>query len=127
MSACTFLLTATLTPDLYMPSQSTLSTEDKQKVKSSILSTDSGNKILTACLARVYYAHPDPHRWQYAGLQGALAFVKDNSRNVFFLRMVELGGTRGVVWEHELYDGFEYFQDRPFFHSFPGDVGVPST
>ena len=26
-----------------------------------------------------------------------------------------------MTWEHELYDDFTYFQDRPFFHSFPGD------
>lgn len=33
-----------------------------------------------------------------------------------------LQGTRGVLWEHELYEGFTYNQDRTFFHSFQGDV-----
>jgi hypothetical protein len=37
-------------------------------------------------------------------------------------RLVDLDGTRGVIWEHELYQNFDYFQDRPYFHSFPGDV-----
>ncbi|EMD36291.1 hypothetical protein CERSUDRAFT_25799, partial [Gelatoporia subvermispora B] len=105
--------------------QGTLSADDKSRVKSAI--PKPSNKIVTAALARIYYAYPEPNEWSYAGVQGALAFVMDNSRNVFCLRMVDLVGTRGVIWEHELYENFEYFQDRPFFHSFPGDdcmVGV---
>jgi neural Wiskott-Aldrich syndrome protein len=103
-----------------MPSVSTLSDEEKGKVKNAI--PKSSNKIQTAALGRIYYAHPNPNEWSYSGLQGALAFVKDNTRNAFYFRLVDLTGTRGVIWEHELYDGFEYFQDRPFFHSFEGDV-----
>lgn len=41
--------------------------------------------------------------------------------------MVDLVGTRGVIWEHELWERFEYFQDRPYFHSFPGDVSLSSV
>ena len=102
-----------------MPAQSTLTTDEKSRLKAAIVPT---GKIHTAALARIYFAHPDPNSWSYGGLQGALAFVMDNNKNAFFLRMVDLVGTRGVIWEHELYEGFEYFQDRPFFHSFPGDV-----
>ncbi|THG93258.1 hypothetical protein EW026_g7936 [Hermanssonia centrifuga] len=98
---------------------STLSADDKSKVKAAIPA--SSNKIVTAALARIYYAYPNPNEWSYAGLQGALAFAKDNTRSAFYLRLVDLIGTRGVVWEHELYEGFEYFQDRPFFHTFAGD------
>ncbi|KZT70593.1 WH1-domain-containing protein [Daedalea quercina L-15889] len=102
-----------------MPAQSTLSNDEKSKVKAAI--PNSSNKIHTAALARIYYAYPQPNEWSYAGLQGALAFVTDKSRNALFMKMVDLAGTRGIIWEHELYEGFEYFQDRPFFHSFPGD------
>ena len=102
-----------------MPAQSTLSNDDKTKVKSAV--NAPANKIFTAALARIYYAHPKPEEWSYAGLQGALAFVKD-TQGVFYLKLVDLAGTRGIIWEHELYEGFEYFQDRPFFHSFSGDV-----
>jgi hypothetical protein len=28
------------------------------------------------------------------------------------------------MWEHELYDEFQFHQDRTFFHSFPSDVGL---
>ncbi|TFY56984.1 hypothetical protein EVG20_g8717, partial [Dentipellis fragilis] len=102
-----------------MPAQSTFSPDDKAKIKSSL--PKASNKILTAALVRVYYAYPSPSAWSYAGLQGALAFVADKSKNAYFLRLVDLTGTRGVVWEHELWEGFEYNQDRPYFHSFAGD------
>lgn len=107
---------------LEMPSQSALSVDEKSKVKSTL--DESTQKILTATAARIYFAHPQPNKWSYGGLQGALAFVRDNSKDAFMLRLVDLTGTRGVIWEHELYETFEYYQDRPFFHSFAGDVSV---
>ncbi|KAI0635204.1 hypothetical protein C8Q77DRAFT_1053887 [Trametes polyzona] len=101
-----------------MPAQSTLSNEEKTKVKAAVNSP--ANKIFTAALARIYYAYPKPDEWSYTGLQGALAFVRD-TQGVLNLKLVDLVGTRGIIWEHELYEGFEYFQDRPYFHSFAGD------
>jgi Wiskott-Aldrich syndrome protein len=103
-----------------MPTQSTLNTEEKNKIKAAIPA--SSNKIHFAALARIYYAHPQPNEWSYAGLQGALAFVKDNLKNSYAFRMVDLSGTRGIIWEYEVYDGLEYFPDRAFFHSFAADV-----
>ena len=103
-----------------MPPQSTLTNDEKSSVRAAINSPP--NLLLVAALARVYYAYPTPNSWSYSGLQGALTFTLDSGKNVFVLKLVDLAGTRGVVWEHELYDGFEYFQDRPYFHSFAGDV-----
>ncbi|KNZ75963.1 Wiskott-Aldrich syndrome like protein [Termitomyces sp. J132] len=100
-----------------MPSQSMLSSEEKTKVKASV----HGSKVLHAARARVYYAYPDPIKWSYAGLQGAIAFVKDGSTGASFFKLVDLDGTRGIIWEHELYSGLEYHADRAFFHSFAGD------
>ncbi|KAJ6475787.1 hypothetical protein C8R47DRAFT_1052572, partial [Mycena vitilis] len=102
-----------------MPSQSTLSAGEKNKVKVAIPA--SLNKILFATLARIYYAHPDPNRWFYSGLQGALAIAKDNSANSYAFRLVDLDGTRGVIWDHELYSCLQYNPDRAFFHSFAAD------
>lgn len=102
-----------------MPATSTLTSDEKTKVKAAV--NAPANKIFTAALARIYYAYPKPDEWSYTGLQGALAFVKD-TQGVLYLKLVDLTGTRGIIWEHELYEGFEYFQDRPFFHSFAGDV-----
>jgi len=100
-----------------MPSQSTLTADEKAKIKNAI-----PNKIFYAALARVYYAHPQRNKWSYAGLQGALVFTLDQSNNVYHFKMIDLDGTRGILWEHELYDNFEYNQERNFFHSFEGDV-----
>ena len=108
-----------------MPLTSALSAEEKVKVKNSIPAATS--KILFATIARIYYAYPQPNKWSYAGLQGALAFVLDTKTNATHFKLVDLDGTRGVIWEHELYSNLELYQDRPFFHSFAGDVGVHSS
>lgn len=50
-------------------------------------------------------------------------FAREKERGLFWFKLIDLTGTRGVIWEHELYRGeFEYFKDREFFHSFAGDV-----
>jgi len=97
-----------------------LTPEEKTKIKNSI--PESANKIFGAALARIFYAHPDPHQWSYAGLQGAVVLAHDKPRNAMALKLVDIDGTRGVIWEHELYSDFKLYQDRSFFHSFPGDV-----
>ncbi|KAJ9473854.1 Proline-rich protein LAS17 [Pseudozyma hubeiensis] len=102
-----------------MPSSSTISSSDKSKVKSAIPS--SSNKIITATVGRVYAAHPTPSQWSYTGVEGAIAFVRDLVKATFYFKVIDLKGTRGVIWEHEFYDGFQYNQDRTFFHSFEGD------
>ncbi|KAH8823217.1 hypothetical protein DL96DRAFT_1420939, partial [Flagelloscypha sp. PMI_526] len=102
-----------------MPAQSTLSPDEKAKVKSVIPA--SSNKIFYAALARVYYAYPSPEKWSYAGLQGAMTFLHDKSKGCMCFKLVDVYGTRGVIWEHEFYQGMEYNPDRAFFHSFAGD------
>lgn len=108
-----------------MPAQTTLSADEKAKIKQAV--PPSSFKIQTAATARIYYAHPDTSSWGYSGLQGAVALAQDKSRGVFMFKMVDITGTRGVIWEHELYEGFEYYEDRPFFHTFEGDVSRPFT
>lgn len=105
-----------------MPSQGTLSTDEKSKVKSAI--SKSSYNIFNVASARIYYAYPDPNEWSYAGLQGAIAFVKDKSSSMLHFKLVDVDGTAGVIWDHQLYADFEYYQDRPFFHSFPSDVSL---
>ncbi|EDR10182.1 actin regulatory protein [Laccaria bicolor S238N-H82] len=102
-----------------MPATSTLDADDKSKVKAAV--PISSNKIIFAALSRIYYAYPQPDKWSYAGLQGGLVFARDTHKNILYFRLVDLDGTRGVIWEHELYEGLEYSQDRGFFHSFAGD------
>lgn len=101
-----------------MSAQSCLSAEEKIKVKSTLKSY----RVLHAALGRVYYADPQSDKWSYTGLEGAISFVKDETKTTFGFKMVDLEGTRGIVWEHEFYEGLDYNLDRAFCHSFEGDV-----
>ena len=106
-----------------MPSTSALGGEEKAKVKNAIPASTS--RILSATMARIYYAYPRPDKWSYTGLQGGLALAQDRTSNTLYFKMIDLDGTRGVIWEHELYEGLEFHQDRPYFYSFAGDVSRP--
>ncbi|KAK3806395.1 MAG: hypothetical protein J3Q66DRAFT_359001 [Benniella sp.] len=97
-----------------MPSITLNNPEDKATVKRFLSSPDT--RIITATVARLYVAYPDPYQWTYSGIIGAVALVQ--TTNTFYLRIVDLLYGRGVVWEQELYTGFVYSQDKPFFHSF---------
>ncbi|KZV71180.1 hypothetical protein PENSPDRAFT_578277, partial [Peniophora sp. CONT] len=78
-------------------------------------------KILAEGPARIYFACHDPNSWSYGGLQGALVFVRDKARGILFLRLVDVVGTREMLWELEVYADFEYWQDRLYIHSLAGD------
>ncbi|KAF9577644.1 hypothetical protein BGW38_007020, partial [Lunasporangiospora selenospora] len=101
-----------------MPSVTLHNTEDKDTIKRALPRTSQ--KIITATVARLYVAYPDPNTWTYTGLMGGLAFVQ--MKNTFYFRIVDLLGSRGVIWEQELYEGFEYTQERMFFHTFALEV-----
>ncbi|KAI6121138.1 hypothetical protein F5141DRAFT_499355 [Pisolithus sp. B1] len=92
---------------------------EKTTVKSAISSED--NKIFFATPARIYFAHPRKDKWTYGGLQGALALVEDFSKCAYFVKLVDIFGGGGVIWSHEIYEGFELKQDKSFFYSFAGD------
>ena len=100
-----------------MSPQSTITDDDKAKIKGVIRV-----KIFAAALVRIYYSHPQPDKWNYTGLQGALVFTFDKSNGEHHFKMVDLEGNKGVIWEHELYDDLEYEPESSFFHSFEGDV-----
>ncbi|KAJ1978567.1 hypothetical protein H4R35_001848, partial [Dimargaris xerosporica] len=106
-----------------MPSVTLPSPEDKAIIKRSLPA--SVNKILTATVARLFVAHPHPSEWSYTQVVGALTLVRDNSLNgSHFLKIVDLSRNQGVLWEQELYDGFELVQSRPYFFTFAGDQYV---
>jgi neural Wiskott-Aldrich syndrome protein len=95
---------------------STLTSDDKAKIKRAI--PKASNKILTAAVARLYVAFPDPGQWKHTGIAGAVVLSKDNVGDTYFLKIVDVVGQGQVLWDHELWKGFEYNQDRTFFHSF---------
>jgi neural Wiskott-Aldrich syndrome protein len=104
-----------------MPSQATIADDDKAKIKAFV-----PTKIFSAALVRIYYTYPQPNKWCYTGLQGALVFTFDKSDDAFHFKMVDLEGTRGILWEHEVYKNLEYNVENSFFHSFEGDVCLTS-
>lgn len=71
-----------------MPTSSTITSTSKSKIKSALPS--STYKILTATVARVYVAHPDPNVWSYTGIEGGLAFVKLLNTGGTGFRVVDL-------------------------------------
>jgi neural Wiskott-Aldrich syndrome protein len=48
------------------------------------------NKILFTAIARLYIAYPNPRRWTYSGLQGAVVLVEDLVGHTFWLKMVDI-------------------------------------
>ena len=99
-----------------MPS---LNSDDKAKIKRAI--PKASNKIITAAIARLYVAFPDPHKWRFTGLSGAIVLARDTVGETHFLKLVDVVGAGQVLWDQELWKGFQYNQDRIFFHSFEMD------
>ncbi|GAA93827.1 hypothetical protein E5Q_00473 [Mixia osmundae IAM 14324] len=96
----------------------TISSAEKALIKKhAVLS--SSDKITSGAIARIYYASPDARQWSFSGLTGAIVLGK-NDKTCWF-RMVDLQGSQGLTWTHEIYNDFSYHQDRTFFHSFEGD------
>ncbi|EXJ80164.1 hypothetical protein A1O1_08306 [Capronia coronata CBS 617.96] len=96
---------------------SILSDADKETVKRTV--PKASNKIQAVAVARLYVAYPNRNRWTYTGLQGAAVLSNDLVGNTFWIKMVDISpANRGVIWDQEIYDTFQYNQDRTFFHSF---------
>ncbi|KAF5212225.1 hypothetical protein E0198_001781 [Clavispora lusitaniae] len=93
-----------------------LTAADKEKVKRAV--PKASNKVVDATIARLYIAYPDPSQWTYTGLVGAIVLTDDLVGHTFFLKLVDVVGSRGVLWDQELYVDFQYHQDRKFFHTF---------
>jgi Wiskott-Aldrich syndrome protein len=95
---------------------SSLKSDDRAKVKRAIPTVN--NKIVIAAVARLYIAFPNPNKWNFTGLSGAIVLAKDHIADTFFLKLVDVTGAGQILWDQELWNGFEYNQDRTFFHSF---------
>ncbi|KAJ2800912.1 hypothetical protein H4R20_003877, partial [Coemansia guatemalensis] len=82
--------------------------------------------ILAAAIARLFVARPGQSEWKYTGRFGGLVLVKDAHNRASFLRLVNLGGVAGMplLWEQEIYEGFEFTEQRPFFFTLLGDEHV---
>ncbi|KAL7309973.1 hypothetical protein PS15m_010787 [Mucor circinelloides] len=101
-----------------MKSVTLSSTDDKNLVRKAVPTS----KIFTAGVARLHVASPDPSKWTYSQVWGAAVFCIDKAKNnSFFIRLVDIQNGSGVIWEQELYEGFNYVKDASYFHSFETD------
>ncbi|TKA72744.1 hypothetical protein B0A55_09953 [Friedmanniomyces simplex] len=99
---------------------SILSDDDKQTVKRTV--PKANNKIHAVAVAKLYISLPHHPKWTPTGLQGAAVLANDLVGNTFWLKLVDVSpSNRGVLWDQEIYDTFQYNQDRTFFHSFEGE------
>lgn len=67
---------------------SILNDVDKETVKRFV--PKHTNKIQAVAVARLYVAYPDPQRWKYTGLQGAVVLANDLVGNTYWLKMVDI-------------------------------------
>ncbi|KAK3393061.1 hypothetical protein B0H63DRAFT_516268 [Podospora didyma] len=96
---------------------SILEEDDKETVKRFV--PKQTNKIQAVAVARLYVAYPNRSKWTYTGLQGAVVLANDLVGNTYWLKMVDISpGNRGVIWDQEIFDSWNYNQDRVFFHTF---------
>lgn len=67
---------------------SILNDADKETVKRFV--PKQNNKIQAVAVARLYVAYPDPSKWTYTGLQGAVVLANDLVGNTYWLKMVDI-------------------------------------
>jgi neural Wiskott-Aldrich syndrome protein len=80
------------------------------------------HKILAAAPSKLYIAYPNPHQWTYTGLSGAIILTKDITQQTYFFKLVDVLGAGGqILWDFELWKGFVYVLDTPWFQSFEMD------
>lgn len=67
---------------------SILSEEDKETVRRVV--PKHTNKIQAVAVARLYVAYPNPAKWTYTGLQGAIVLSNDLVGNTYWLKLVDV-------------------------------------
>lgn len=67
---------------------SILNDADKETVKRFV--PKQSNKIQAVAVARLYVAYPDPSKWTYTGLQGAVVLANDLVGNTYWVKMVDI-------------------------------------
>ena len=67
---------------------SILSDDDKETVKRCV--PKQTNKIHAVAVARLYVAYPNPSKWTYTGLQGAVVLANDLVGNTYWIKMVDI-------------------------------------
>ncbi|KAG2227508.1 hypothetical protein INT45_007534 [Circinella minor] len=75
--------------------------------------------IYTAAVARLVLAFPDADVWSHTGLWGAATLCKE--KNSYYIRIIDIENHTGIIWEQELYQGFDFIQEAKYFYTFDTD------
>lgn len=77
---------------------SILSDDDKETVKRCV--PKQTNKIHAVAVARLYLAYPNPSKWTYTGLQGAVVLANDLVGNTYWIKMVDISVSvkKTIAW-----------------------------
>jgi len=67
---------------------STLNTADREQVKRVVPS--ASNKVVAEAVARLYVNYPDPNKWNYTGISGALVLANDLVGKTYFFKIVDV-------------------------------------
>jgi hypothetical protein len=73
---------------------SVLSDDDKETVRRMV--PKASNKIQAVAVARLYIAYPNPSKWTYTGLQGAVVLCNDLIGNTYWLKLVDISVSKPV-------------------------------
>ncbi|EFA77317.1 Wiscott-Aldrich syndrome protein [Heterostelium album PN500] len=77
--------------------------------------------VKSSTVARLYEVKQGG--WEYTGVVGACSVISHRIEKTNYIKIFDLKSTR-VVFEQELYEGFELHRAREFFYTFEGDSAV---
>ncbi|ELR20892.1 WH1 domain containing protein [Acanthamoeba castellanii str. Neff] len=80
-------------------------------------------QVFAAGVTKIYVSRPERAQWEETGLVGVWTFFAHEPTKTLYLQLLDLQtGTR--FFTQELYEGFEYLQATPYFHTFESDNSI---
>eukprot|EP00062_Callorhinchus_milii_P013384 gi/632961422/ref/XP_007896747.1/ PREDICTED: LOW QUALITY PROTEIN: neural Wiskott-Aldrich syndrome protein [Callorhinchus milii] len=79
-----------------------------------------GRKCVTLASAVVQVFASERFHWTKKCC-GVACLIKDNPQRSYFIRVYDIKDGR-LMWEQEIYNNFNYYQARTYFHTFVGDT-----
>eukprot|EP01122_Echinamoeba_exundans_P007723 TRINITY_DN2434_c0_g2_i1.p2 TRINITY_DN2434_c0_g2~~TRINITY_DN2434_c0_g2_i1.p2 ORF type:complete len:456 (-),score=139.78 TRINITY_DN2434_c0_g2_i1:59-1426(-) len=103
-------------PEIPTETMPTLRPDEVEALKSAV---GSNFQFKAHTVAKLYMSDSQSS-WGYTGIVGPTVILADEAKKTYFLRIFDLS-TAEVLWEQEMYQGFQYAQAAPFFHTFETD------
>ncbi|CAG0915759.1 unnamed protein product [Notodromas monacha] len=78
------------------------------------------DKSLASAVVQVFVASKGMWRKECVGVA---TFIKDSNKRSYFIRVYDIFTTQ-MLFEEEMYSNFDYYAQKPFFHTFEGEEAV---